>query len=273
MTGPKGFFSSKMKKNIFLLIFFLFFLLHLESCHTAHDVAYMQDLEGQSSITAVPTAAIRLRPEDKVQILVCGSDPELAASFNLQFAGNQHFGTNNNRTLGYTVDSEGNIRIPVLGTVHVAGLNREEIASLIENTLAERNLLKDPVVTVEFLNLAVYVWGDINHPCEIPITRNTLTLPEALSMAGDLAITGKRHNVLVVRQEGDHLVPYRVDLRSSQNLFWSPVYYLQQNDQIYIEPNTARTSQSTVNGRSFLTPAFWISMFTFAVSVVTLITK
>ncbi len=262
-----------MKERFFTLIFSLFFLLLLGSCHTAQDVAYMQDLEGQSSITAVPTAAIRLRPEDKVQILVCGSDPELAASFNLQLSSSQHLGGNTNRSMGYTVDSEGNIKIPVLGSVHVAGLNRQEIARLIENTLTERNLLKDPVVTVEFLNLSVYVWGDINHPSEIPITRNTLTLPEALSMAGDLAITGKRHNVLVVRQEGDHLIPYRVDLRSSQSLFWSPVYYLQQNDQIYIEPNTARTAQSTVNGRSFLTPSFWISMFTFAVSVVTLLTK
>lgn len=266
-------FYTKMKNRVFSLILFLFFLIFLSSCRTAHDVAYMQDLKEQTSITAVPTAAIRLRPEDKVQILVCGSDPELAASFNLQVSGNQHLGGSNNRTMGYTVDSEGNIRIPVLGSVHVAGLNREEIARLIENTLTERNLLKDPVVTVEFLNLAVYVWGDISHPSEIPITRNTLTLPEALSMAGDLAITGKRHNVLVVRQEGDHLVPYRVDLRSSQNLFWSPVYYLQQNDQIYIEPNATRTSQSTVNGRSIMTPAFWISMFTFAVSVITLIKK
>lgn len=262
-----------MKNHVISLLSFIVSLFILVSCHTAQDVAYMQDLEGQSSITAVPTAAIRLRPEDKVQILVCGSDPELAASFNLQLSGNQHFGNSNNRTMGYTVDSEGNVKIPVLGTVHVAGLNREEIARLIEDTLTERNLLKDPVVTVEFLNLSVYVWGDISRPSEIPITRNTLTLPEALSMAGDLAITGKRHNVLVVRQEGDHLVPYRVDLRSSQNLFWSPVYYLQQNDQIYIEPNTARTAQSTVNGRSILTPSFWISMFTFAVSVVTLLKK
>lgn len=262
-----------MKLQSLTIALSLFVSLFFTSCHTAHDVAYMQDLKEQTSVTAVPTAAIRLRPEDKVQILVCGSDPELASSFNLQFSNNQHLGGSSNRTLGYTVDSEGNIRIPVLGSVHVAGLNREEIARLIENTLTERNLLKDPVVTVEFLNLAVYVWGDINHPSEIPITRNTLTLPEALSMAGDLAITGKRHNVLVVRQEGDHLVPYRVDLRSSQSLFWSPVYYLQQNDQIYIEPNPARKSQSTVNGRSIMTPSFWISMFTFAVSVITLLKK
>lgn len=260
-----------MRTYSFTILFSLLFSLFLVSCHTAQDVAYMQDINSQTPITAVPTAAIRLRPEDKVQIIVCGSDPELAASFNLQVSNNQHLGGGNNRSMGYTVDSEGNIKIPVLGSVHVAGLNRQEIARLIENTLTERNLLKDPVVTVEFLNLSVYVWGDISHPSEIPITRNTLTLPEALSMAGDLSITGKRHNVLVVRQEGDHLVPYRVDLRSSQNLFWSPVYYLQQNDQIYIEPNPARTAQSTVNGRSVLTPAFWISMFTFAVSVVTLL--
>lgn len=264
------YFVPFIMKYYFILLSLLLSLV-LPSCHTVHDVAYMQDLEGQSSIVATPTAAIRLRPEDKVQILVCGSDPELAASFNLQLTGNQNLVGNSNRTIGYTVDSEGNIRIPVLGSVHVAGLNREEIADLIEKTLSERNLLKDPVVTVEFLNLSVYVWGDISHPCEIPIVRNTLTLPEALSMAGDLAITGKRDNVLVVRQEGDQLVPYRVDLRSSQNLFWSPVYYLQQNDQIYIEPNKARTTQSTVNGRSFLTPAFWISIFTFAVSVFTLL--
>lgn len=263
-----------MKAHLFTLSLLVFISSFFVSCRTAQDVAYMQDLKEHASLTAVPTAAIRLRPEDKVQILVCGSDLELAASFNLQISNHQQLGGGNNyRTMGYTVDSEGNIRIPVLGSVHVAGLNREEIAALIEKTLTERNLLKDPVVTVEFLNLAVYVWGDINHPCEIPITRNTLTLPEALSMAGDLAITGKRHNVLVVRQEGDHLVPYRVDLRSSQSIFWSPVYYLQQNDQIYIEPNTARTSQSTVNGRSILTPAFWISMFTFAVSLVTLLRK
>ena len=130
----------------------------------------------------------------------------------------------------YTVNAEGEIDFPVLGKIKVAGMKREEIAETVKNKLITENLVKDPVVTVEFANLCISVLGEVNHPGRFSIDRDRLTILDALSMAGDLTIYGNRYKVMVLRQEGDIQRVYGVDLTSGNHIYTSPAYYLQQND-------------------------------------------
>ena len=100
-----------------------------------------------------------------------------------------------------------------------------------------------------------------------------INLLEALSMSGDLSISGKRTNILVLRTENGKQVPYRVDLTRADDVYGSPVYYIKQNDMIYVEPTQVKANQSTANGNSYMTPSFWMSMFSFATTLVILFTK
>ena len=245
----------------------------LSSCGTSKDVVYFQDLKpGESEITMPEVQAITVQPEDKISIIVNSRDMQLTNLFNLPYVSKQLGSTsqlsNNNQGIsGYTVDDEGNIDFPVLGKVHVAGLKREEIAEQIKNELMTKNLVKDPVVTVEFMNLCVSVLGEVNNPGRFAIARDRLTILDALSMAGDLTIYGNRQKVLVLRQEDGQQRVYGVNLTSGEHVYTSPAYYLQQNDVVYVEPNSVRSRQSTVNGNNVRSTSFWISLASLLTSI------
>lgn len=245
----------------------------LSSCGTSKDVVYFQDLKpGESEITMPKVQAITVQPEDKISIIVNSRDMQLTNLFNLPYVSKQLGSTsqlsNNNQGIsGYTVDDEGNIDFPVLGKVHVAGLKREEIAEQIKNELITKNLVKDPVVTVEFMNLCVSVMGEVNNPGRFAIDRDKLTILDALSMAGDLTIYGNRQKVLVLRQEDGQQRVYGVNLTSGEHVYTSPAYYLQQNDVVYVEPNSVRSRQSTVNGNNVRSTSFWISLASLLTSI------
>ena len=253
----------------------------LSSCGTSKDVVYFQDLKpGESEITIPEVQAITVQPEDKISIIVNSRDPQLTDLFNLPYVSRQlgqslktggvSAGTSQGVS-GYTVDAEGNIDFPVLGKIQVAGMKREEIAEHIKNELITKNLVKDPVVTVEFMNLCVSVMGEVNNPGRFAIDRDRLTILDALSMAGDLTIYGNRQKVLVLRQENGQQRVYGVNLTSGEHVYTSPAYYLQQNDVVYVEPNEVRSRQSTVNGNNVRSTSFWISLASLLTSVAILI--
>ena len=146
-----------------------------------------------------------------------------------------------------------------MGKINVAGLTRWQVSDKVRNELITRNLLKDPVVTVEFLNFKVSVIGEVTKPGTYSITGDKITLLEALSLAGDLTIYGRRDKVSVVRELNGKRNIYFVDIRSV-DLFNSPAYYLQQNDVVMVEPNKVRAGQSTV----------WVSMGSFGVTIANL---
>lgn len=133
--------------------------------------------------------------------------------------------------------------------------------------------MKDAVVIVEFLNMGVSVIGEVNRPGHFSIDRDHLTLLDALSMAGDLTIYGKRENVLVVRQENGGETCYRVNLCDARSLQASPAYYLKQNDIVYVEPNAMRARQSTVNGNNLRSTSFWMSLASLLTTLGVLIFK
>ena len=130
--------------------------------------------------------------EDKISILVNSKDPLLMDLFNLPIISRQigirSEASNNQGMSGYTINKDGNIDFPVLGHIHVAGMTREEIALCIKEELISKNLVKDPVVTVEFMNLTVSVLGEVANPGRFNIDKDRLTLLDALSMAGDLTV-------------------------------------------------------------------------------------
>ena len=165
----------------------------------------------------------------------------------------------NGEISGYTLDDKGNIDFPVVGTLHIAGMTKSQIATLVKKRLMEENLVNDPVVTVEFMNLYFSVLGEVKTPGKYAITKDQITLLEAISMAGDLSIYGKRDAIFVIREENGERVTHWVDIRS-KDLFNSPVYYLKQNDVVYVQPNKVRAGQSTINENSVKSVSLWISI-------------
>ena len=221
---------------------------------------------------------IRLRPEDKISIIVNCPGVELMNQFNLPYvsqylgAQTENYGAGNRGVSGYTIDSDGNIDFPVLGKVHVAGLTRTEVAELIKHELQSRDLVKDPVITVDYMNLYVSLMGEVTRPGRYAIARDHFTVLDAIAMAGDLTIDGRRDNVRVIREEDGVQRTFLVDLRSTEELVKSPAYYLNQNDIIYVEPTVKKTRQSTVNGNTVMSASFWVSMASLAASLASTIT-
>ena len=253
--------------------------LMIVGCKAPENVVYFQDLRpGESEIILPAPLEITVRPEDKISIIVNSRDPQLTDLFNLPYVSRQlgvssrynyssYSGSTNQGVSGYTVDANGDIDFPVLGKIHVAGMRREEIATHIKNELITKNLVKDPVVTVEFMNLCISVLGEVNTPGRFNIDRDRVTILDALSMAGDLTIYGKREKVLVLRQEGDLQRVYGINLTSGEHIYTSPAYYLQQNDVVYVEPNNVKARQSTVNGNNVRSTSFWISLASLLTSI------
>ena len=250
------------------------------SCAAPANISYFQDADRLGMSVPVTENHIRLRPEDKIAIIVNTSNDQLTNLFNLPYISqrlggvSQSVSSNYSQAVsGYTLDDAGDIDFPVIGRIHVAGLTRPELAAYIKEELVSRNLVKDPVVTVEFMNLTIAVMGEVNRPGRYAIEKDKLTLLDALSMAGDLTIFGNRENVKVLRIVDGNQTSFKVDLCSGNSVVSSPVYYLQQDDVIYVEPNEMRARQSTVNGNNVRSTSFWISIASLAASVGTFLLR
>ena len=252
------------------------FTLALWSCSTPKEISYFQDLESVEGQRIGGAKWITVRPKDKISIIVNCKSPELTELFNLPYV-TQRLGENSRSTIssgysqgyisGYTVDDRGCVDFPVLGEVHVAGMTREEIASEIKRELREQGQATDAVVTVDFMNLYYQVLGEVARPGRYAIDKDALTILDAIGAAGDLTIYGRRDRVKVLRDEGGRMRTYEVDLCSASDLIASPVYYVRQNDVIYVDPNDVRARQSTVNGNNVRSTSFWISLTSLAASV------
>lgn len=264
-----------MKKTLFsfcLSLCFLSAVTLISSCASSKKVVYFQDVvPGETAIDVATVAPIRIQPEDRLSIIVTARDEQLADLFNL-LKGTQGATTTNNN-LCYAVDSQGYIDFPILGKIKVQNMKREEVATFIKQELIQRNLLKDPVVTVTLQNVYVSIMGEVRSPGRINIDKDRLTLLDALTAAGDLTIQGNRTKVMVMRQEGNKQRAYAVDLTSGKDIYTSPVYYLQQNDLVYVEPIPMKARQADVNGNILHTPGFWMSVVSFLTTFVVLIFK
>lgn len=249
----------------------------LASCgsKTSRNINYLQEAQKDTTVTMLPEEGILVQPKDMISIVVSSRNPELSAMFNLTNVSYQAGGETSttgsyNRILGYSVDNNGDIDFPIVGKINVSGLTRWQVADKVKQELVSRNLLKDPVISVEFLNFKVSVLGEVAHPGTYTVTGDKITLLEALSLAGDLTIYGRRDRVSVIREINGKRTVYINDLRS-MDLFTSPSYYLKQNDVVLVEPNKVRAGQSTINENSLKSTSFWMSVGSFLVTIANLI--
>lgn len=151
-------------------------------------------------------------------------------------------------------------------------MSRYEVAEYIEKKLKDENLVKDPIVTVEFANTGLSIIGEVAKPGRYEFNKDRLNIIDALAMAGDLTANGQRENIIVMRENEDGKQQvYRIDLTDMNSVAQSPVYYLQQNDMIYVEPNDKKKRDTTASGNSAFNPSFWVSIGSLGVTIATLI--
>lgn len=240
------------------------------ACNSTKEVVYLQDVVPLKQQDIERKYEVFIHEDDLLSIMVNSKDPELALPFNMPLVtyqiGSESPGQQ--RVLGYLVDTNGDIDFPILGKIHVAGLSRLELRDLIKEKLISGDYIKDPVVTVQFLNYKVSVMGEVARPGSFTITGDRITLLEALSMAGDLTIYGRRDRVAVIREKNGKRTILFHDLRSSE-IFTSPCYYLQQNDIVYVEPNKAKAGQRDINQNNSV--SVWLSAVSVLAAVASLL--
>ena len=241
-------------------------LLLVVSCSTQKKVPYFQDLgEGESVKIATPQD-IRLKSGDQFAIHVNSKDQELALPLNLIRSTNS---SGNETRLAYTVDERGYIDFPTLGEIYVEGKTRDELAKHIKSIILEKKLVLDPIVIVGFHNQQVSVIGEVSRPGKYDINKDRFTVLDALALAGDLTIQGKRDNITVLREEYGVQKAYSLNLNDAAQFHASPAYYLQQNDIVYVEPNHAKAGSSSINGNTVRSVSFWFSVASLALTLIT----
>lgn len=241
------------------------------SCASKKDILYVQDIVGAQSQISASAYETTIKPNDLLTIIVSADDPLSAAPFNLpitpSYSSNGSQISTAQQLQTYLVNAQGTISFPVLGTVTIAGKERSEAVDFLEQQLKE--YIKNPIVNLRIVNYSISVLGEVSKPGNFTINDEKISLLEALSMAGDLTIYGKRDNILVIRESGDDTkINYRVDLTSS-DFINSPAYYLQQSDIVYVQPNNAQVQSSTYNRN---TPVY-ISIASVLISLVVLLTN
>lgn len=265
-----------MFKHRILIGAFAAAALLFSSCGMPKDIVYVQNSVPEEVITLSQNNKIVAQPNDELSIIVSSKDPELASMFNLPL---MTYGAGR-KTLSYTqdiatynVNAEGYITFPILGKIHVVGLTRDQIAQKITDMLVSNALISDPVVIVDFINHYFSVTGEVSKPGRFAMDRDQVTILEGLAQAGDLTIYGKRPNVKVMRITDGKEQIFEVDLTDVEKLTSSPAYFLQQNDVIYVSPNSTRGRQANVNGNNLLNYSFWLSLASVLTSMAVLIFK
>jgi polysaccharide export outer membrane protein len=233
-------------------IYIVVFVLALVGCASQKEVAYFNGLNSNSAdsinkkFNKIHEA--RICSGDMLSITVTGLDPLAVAPFNLPLVSYATPGTDqlySAPTLqSYLVDINGDINFPVIGTIKLAGLSKSQAIKLINDQLSP--YLKNAIVTIQFMNYKITVLGEVLKPGQYAISNERVTVLDALGLAGDMTIYGKRDNVLITRENNGKLEFVRLNLNTDE-VFKSPYYYLQQNDVIYVEPNSVKSvaSQNT----------------------------
>ncbi|MBJ7882695.1 polysaccharide biosynthesis/export family protein [Gelidibacter salicanalis] len=234
-----------MKTHIFIIS--ILALAFASSCASRKDLVYFQDepLSG-GYIDSTPEQLI-YKPDDILTINVSAADPIAAKPFNLSVVSESDDlvrATGSTRMQTYLIDFNGNIEFPVLGTLHIAGMTRIELTNMLKEKISA--YAKDPIINVRLVNFTVTVIGEVADPGTFTIQDERITLLEALGLANDLTIFGQRKNVLLIREVDGKKRFAKMDL-TSVNSVSSPLYYLQQNDVIVVEPNNSRIRSSTYN--------------------------
>ena len=239
-----------MKTRITLLI--LLVATVMTSCNTEKGIPYMigaDQLPQEVLQTAAKASDPIVMPGDMLQIDVISRNAEAVKPFNkidyiTKLGGNTNMSNQENSMYYYLVDANGNIEFPYLGSLHIGGMSKSAVENHIASLIYPRYLKERPGVEVRFQNFRVFILGEVNKPGEIKAVNGRLNLLEALALAGDLTIHGRRDNVMIVRTNSDGSRSIRVVNMNDKNMILSPNFNLQQNDIIYVEPNSSKARSS-----------------------------
>ena len=241
-----------MKKSLSIVLAVVT-LVMLTGCVSTKKIVYFQETddvfrEGQQIMQQYE---MRLKPADQILVKVTCSEPQLLEIFAQDVTMGSTGNTSNisnagslTNSYGYTVSGEGNVVLPAVGSVHVAGLTSEQTARVIEERIVNANLIKDPEVTVRLLNARVAVLGAVKNPQVVNLTSERNTVLDILSQCGDIGDTGLRQNITLYREENGVRKKYPIDLTSA-DVFTNEAFYVQQNDLIYVEPNKSQSIKSS----------------------------
>ena len=228
--------------NFFVLLFLCF------SCASRKDIVYYQNIDGMNAQQNANSYEVKIQPDDLLMIIVSAEDPEIALPFNLTSitmpSATNLLATTGQQTIqSYLVDRNGNIEFPVLGKLQVGGLSRTEVLQSLKDKIGV--YIKNPIINLRIMNFKISLQGEVSVPGTYSVTSERVTLIEALSMAKDLTIYGKRHNILVIREINGIKSYNRVDITKA-DFINSPFYYLAQNDVVYVQPNNVKVNAAAV---------------------------
>lgn len=242
---------TEMNKTKLLL---LAGMIAISSCTSYKQVPYLQNSAEVDTTMVVELYDARIQPKDMLTITVSSEDADAAIPFNLTVATPQtamRYLTSQPTLQTYLVDNNGCIEFPTLGTLCIGGMTKTEVEALIKEKL-RGHFTSDPIVNVRMVNYKISVLGEVLRPNSYTISNEKVNIFEALALAGDLTIYGKRDGVKLIREDADgtkRIVPINLN---DASIIYSPYYYLQQNDVLYVEPNKAKAQNSEVGSMTSL---------------------
>lgn len=241
-----------MYKKCLNFVLLICVIIYTSSCVSTQKATYFNNAQDANYTSSIKDySLITIQKNDILSIVVTSLNPEATAIFNTTNTSIPNYtatGTYQS-TSGYLVNSEGFIEFPILGNMKVLGLTKKELKEKITNTLIEKKLLLDPIVSIRQLNYEITIIGEVGKPSVITVPSEKVSLIKALGLAGDITIYGEKNNVTLIRENDGKRTVTHIDLNSA-DFFTSPYYYLQANDIIYVEANknkvasVSRTRQS-----------------------------
>ena len=261
----------QVMKKILGFIFFAALCLMMGSCGSSKQIAYFQNADSITYESSKGLFDAKIMPKDLLTITVSTTDPKAAMPFNLSVSNTLNstgtLSTSAGSLQTYLVDNNGYINYPVVGELKVGGMTKRECEMYIRDQIKPyMSETERPIVTVKMASFKVTIAGEVKSPGVYNVDQEKISVIEALARAGDLTIYGKRNNVLLIREDatGEKSV-HRINLNDA-NLINSPYYYLQQNDYLYVEPNSVQTKNSSI-GQSI---TIWFSVVSVLTSIASL---
>lgn len=259
-------------KQLFLPVAFVALAILLGSCGNTKNVAYFQNSDSISFDQSRYQYDARIMPKDQLTITVSTTDPAAAAPFNMTVETSASVNSRSTYSQpllqAYLVDNQGFIAFPIIGNIKVGGLTKSEAERLIEGKIRPYMAeAENPIVTVRMFSYSISVIGEVARPGTFQVSREKITILEALAQAGDLTIYGVRDKVKLIREDASGRKEFHTLNLNDANIISSPYYYLQQNDVVYVEPNKVKAQNSSVGSMTTL----WFSATSILISLTSLL--